>query len=83
MVTTLIEWDTMSCSSRAMRVRSSATSRSARAIASAARWVRSRTATPTDHGPTRKTRAAATSLDTSPRIAMPPTNGISMTASPT
>ena len=73
MVTTLIEWDTMSCSSRAIRVRSSAravaasssasrSSRAARATASSACATRLRSTVPTSQGPTKKTLAAARSL---------------------
>ena len=93
MVTTLIEWDTMSCSSRAIRVRSSAaafaasssrlrSSCSARATASSALAMRPRVTTPTAQGPAKNTSPAARSLGSKALTMLTTMNGTNTMPSP-
>ena len=94
MVTTLIEWDTMSCSSRAIRVRSSWAIAGGLLLALGLEPVgagdgllgpasaRSRVTMPTVHGPAKNTRAAARSLGSKPSTMLTPMNGTSTIARP-
>ena len=93
MVTTLIEWDTMSCSSRAIRVRSSAaafaasssrlrSSCSARASASSVLAMRLRVMTPTAQGPAKNTSPAARSLGSNVSTTLTTRNGTNTRPSP-
>ncbi len=93
MVTTLIEWDTMSCSSRAIRVRSSAaalaasssrlrSSCSARARASSVLAVRTRRSWPTAQGPMKNTMPAARSLGWKPWMTLTTMNGTKISPRP-